>query len=142
MVEKVQLHEALQSAFRLFEPRVASSNLSYSIHIDAAVPQWVLTDKHRLAQVLVNLLGNAIKFTESGFVQLKASVVFEGEVEVSIEDSGIGISQDDQARLFERFPRLIPVFKGVLADLVWACSSLNSWCTCSAEPWVFTASQR
>ena len=106
--EKVNLHEVLESAFRLFQPRIASSNLRYHCQIDDAVPIWVRTDKHRLTQVLVNLLGNAIKFTESGFVLLKASVDSQGSVEVSVEDSGIGISADEQARLFDRFSQANP----------------------------------
>ena len=106
--EKVQLHDALQNAFGLFQPQISSSHLRYSCHIDDTVPKWVHTDKHRLTQVLVNLLGNAIKFTESGFVLLRASVDSEGTVEFSVQDSGIGISADEQARLFDRFSQANP----------------------------------
>ena len=109
--EKVQLHDTLHNAFGLFQPRVSSSNLRYICQIDDSVPKWVHTDKHRLRQVLVNLLGNAIKFTESGFVLLSASADSEETVEFSVQDSGIGISEDEKARLFDRFSQANPTIQ-------------------------------
>lgn len=101
-LERVALHETVRTAFELFTPQIESSRLHYACDIGPGVPEWVETDRHRLMQVLVNLLGNAIKFTHQGHVQLKITAL-DGGVEFSIEDTGIGIAPDLQAKIFEGF---------------------------------------
>ena len=101
-VERFELRSTVHAAFELFKPRVESTRLRYECHIDSDVPQWVDTDRHRLMQVLVNLLGNAIKFTHRGSVTLRVKCLNHG-VEFSVEDTGIGIDAAQQARIFERF---------------------------------------
>ena len=96
------LRQVLQTAFDLFKPRINDSTVSYRLAIADDVPEWVTSDRHRLTQILVNLLGNAIKFTHQGEVSLQVQVIDEG-VKFSVRDSGIGIPVDQQARLFERF---------------------------------------
>ena len=71
------------------------------------MPQWVDTDRHRLMQVLVNLLGNAIKFTHQGSVCLRVQAV-DGGVKFSLQDTGIGIAADQQQKIFERFSQAQP----------------------------------
>lgn len=100
--ETFALRDTVAQAFALFRPRVDSMSLDYRLEIDEAVPAWVNTDRHRLTQVLVNLLGNALKFTHQGAVVLHvrpdgAGVVF------SVQDTGIGIAQERQAKIFNRF---------------------------------------
>jgi signal transduction histidine kinase/ActR/RegA family two-component response regulator len=100
--EVFELRETVQTAFELFGARVESMHLSYRCEIGDTVPHWVKADRHRLMQVLVNLLGNAIKFTHQGFVtlqvqQLPLCVLF------SVKDSGIGIAQAQQDKIFQRF---------------------------------------
>ena len=70
--------------------------------VEPSVAKWVRTDRHRLMQVLVNLLGNAIKFTHQGHVQVRISNKDNG-VLFSIHDTGIGISPEQQPFIFERF---------------------------------------
>ena len=97
-----ELREVVQSAFALFSPRVRNLKLIYECDIADDVPQWVEVDRHRLIQILVNLLGNAIKFTHAGHVRLR--VIRQGQgVRFEITDSGIGIPQTQQANLFQRF---------------------------------------
>lgn len=107
-VERVQLHTVLQNAFGLFKPRIASSNLRYALEIAHDIPVWVHTDKHRLTQILVNLLGNAIKFTETGQVVLRVTREGAKQLRFSVQDTGIGISKEDQERLFHRFSQANP----------------------------------
>jgi CheY-like chemotaxis protein len=66
------------------------------------VPEWVNTDRHRLMQILVNLLGNAIKFTHQGHVILRVHPDAQG-VLFSVQDSGIGIAEHQKPRIFQRF---------------------------------------
>ncbi len=100
--ETFALREVVMHAFELFLPRVQSKALDYRIEWDDALPQWVNTDRHRLMQVLVNLLGNALKFTHQGAVVLRVRWLHPG-VEFSVQDSGIGILPEQRQRIFQRF---------------------------------------
>ncbi|HEX5718482.1 MAG TPA: ATP-binding protein, partial [Thermoanaerobaculia bacterium] len=67
------------------------------------LPGWVRGDPGRLRQVLMNLVGNAVKFTEGGSVTVHADTAADGRIRVQIRDTGIGIPQEAQGRLFELF---------------------------------------
>jgi signal transduction histidine kinase len=100
--ETFALHDTVHNAFSLFNPRVKSMHLQYRCEIGEGVPEWVNTDRHRLMQILVNLLGNAIKFTHQGHVILRVHPDPQG-VRFSVQDSGIGIAEHQKPRIFQRF---------------------------------------
>lgn len=79
-----------------------AKNVELMVCVDPSVPDWVVGDPTRLGQVLLNLLGNAVKFTREGEVQVLATVV-DGRLRVEVKDTGIGMDADGLARLFERF---------------------------------------
>ena len=88
--------------------RVDEKNLKLSIHIDRKIPQNLIGDDIRLAQVIVNLLSNAVKFTsENGLIGLNVRLQEEDdngcELLFSVKDSGIGLTQEQQQRLFQSF---------------------------------------
>ena len=100
--ETFALRDTVHTAFDLFAQRVESMHLQYTCTIDDNAPHWVRADRHRLMQILVNLLGNAIKFTHQGHVTLHV----RQEplcVRFSVRDSGIGISEAQQPKIFQRF---------------------------------------
>ena len=100
--ETFALRQTVQHAVDLFLPRVKSTHLIFRFEIQKDVPEWVSTDRHRLMQILVNLIGNAIKFTHEGHVLLKVQRVPTG-VLFSVEDTGIGIAQQHHVQVFKRF---------------------------------------
>lgn len=101
------LYQTIGSAFGLFMPRVENS-VCYSCDLPPNLPAWVETDSHRLTQVLVNLLGNAIKFTASGDVLLNVSSLPDNWFEFRVIDTGIGIAEEEQKRLFSSFSQANP----------------------------------
>ena len=100
--EVYNLHETIRHAFDLFAPKVQSMAIAYELDVATEVPVWVVGDRHRLMQILVNLLGNALKFTAQGHVRLRVEQHLEG-VMFAVHDTGIGIALEDQAHLFSRF---------------------------------------
>lgn len=98
----VDLPQALRRVFALLESRATGQGLRYTLDIDPALPRWVKTDEHRLVQILVNLLGNALKFTPAGSVTLRA-LVRGPVIELMVCDTGIGIPAEKQSQLFKRF---------------------------------------
>ena len=99
--------QLLEQVVEMRRPAARARGLALSLSIDASVPSWLLGDAARLAQIVDNLLGNAIKFTEQGgiAVDLSSQPQAEGvhELHLSVEDSGVGIAPAQQQRIFEAF---------------------------------------
>jgi CheY-like chemotaxis protein/HPt (histidine-containing phosphotransfer) domain-containing protein/anti-sigma regulatory factor (Ser/Thr protein kinase) len=107
-IERVpfDLHELVEDLATLYRLRATEKSLLFRVHVDPSVPRNVLADPTRLRQVLVNLLGNALKFTSSGWIGLHVSASQEDAahvLEFTIADTGIGIPTDVQPQLFTRF---------------------------------------
>jgi len=88
--------------------RVDEKNQILTVNIDSNIPDSLLGDEQRLAQVITNLLNNAVKFTdEGGSIHVNAQLVEEVDgfctIKMGVQDSGIGISKEQQARLFQSF---------------------------------------
>jgi signal transduction histidine kinase/FixJ family two-component response regulator len=101
------LIDVLNSVRELFELKLNEKGLLFEMKLDSSVPQNVVGDSSRLYQILVNLLGNAIKFTSKGKVQILVSLAKDSSVESKIRfnviDSGIGISEENLNKIFESF---------------------------------------
>ena len=101
------LREMVLSLVELLDLRAQEEGLSLLSDIDANVPQWLRGDPMRLRQILLNLIGNALKFTEAGTVQVRVGCgsTETGRLllEIEVEDTGIGISLEAQQRLFSSF---------------------------------------
>jgi signal transduction histidine kinase len=98
-----ELGECVRLALGLVSVRARDKGLQLACHIDADVPAAVVGDGARLRQVLLNLLGNAVKFTERGSVRLEVSAPVAGRLRFVVSDTGIGIAADAVPRLFQRF---------------------------------------
>ena len=98
------LYDLIEDLSAIMAPLAAEKALSYSASIEADVPYRVLADDVCLRQILVNLLGNAVKFTEQGSIRL-ALTYANGRLVATVTDTGPGIDADDQERVFQAFER-------------------------------------
>jgi len=97
---------------RIFSRDMAQKSLDFQIHIDSDIPDTLILDEIRLRQILLNLVGNAVKFTETGYIRLsveKQNLNIEGSnlsLVFSVEDTGIGIPEDQQDMIFDAFAQV------------------------------------
>ncbi|PRY66742.1 signal transduction histidine kinase [Vreelandella songnenensis] len=96
------LKPLIDSVVALFEPRAQAKGLVLDVDIDALVPPWVMLDAGRVRQILLNLVANAIKFTDYGRVSIRVSSTFE-HLLLDVSDTGCGLNESQQASLFEPF---------------------------------------
>lgn len=104
-----RLGQVIQEAVELIEPQARSKSIIIHQNLDSQMPQWVTGDAVRLRQILINLLGNAVKFTSQGDVKLNLHVrEIGGKIELNfkIQDSGIGIPPEKQGLLFQPFSQV------------------------------------
>ncbi len=101
------LRDALEDSLRVLAPRAHQKGIELACHINTGVPDALIGDPLRLRQIVVNLVGNAIKFTERGEVVLGVQVGsrLNGDIQLrfSVADTGIGIPADKQGVIFEAF---------------------------------------
>ena len=94
----------LTQQLALLQPRVEGLKLSLTLQVDASAQGWVTGDPQRLAQVVVNLVGNAIKFTRDGSVQVRLQREAQGpDVLIAVADTGIGIAPSKHELIFKPF---------------------------------------
>lgn len=105
-VQPFNLRKTLKNVYNLLKVKVRSA-IEFNLFLDADMPEIVIGDSGRLNQILVNLTGNALKFTEEGEVTISVKKVDETadyySLRFSVKDTGIGIAHDKLATIFERF---------------------------------------
>ncbi|MEY5027388.1 MAG: hypothetical protein RLZZ244_2916 [Verrucomicrobiota bacterium] len=102
----MDLEENVREVATLLFPRVREKGLSLDIRFAEGTPRHLLADRGRLRQILLNLVGNAVKFTERGWVSIEVRVEkgpSEDFVKFAVSDTGIGIAASDRPRLFQKF---------------------------------------
>lgn len=104
--EDVLLEEILEEVETTINPLVTEKSLEFNIIRDTNTRILVNTDRGKITQVLINLLGNAIKFTHQGSIELKISTTVEKMLQFDVKDTGIGISEENQKIIFEEFRQI------------------------------------
>lgn len=105
-----QLRECVEDAADVIAPKASKKGIEFSIQMDPDLPIYITADEMRVRQILINLLGNAVKFTDNGRIDLK----LEGETDASgeyvlsihVSDTGDGIKKSDVEKLFQAFSQV------------------------------------
>jgi PAS domain S-box-containing protein len=105
---KFDFEKMIQRSVDVITFRADEKKQKLTVQIGSAIPKTLIADDQRLAQVVINLLGNAVKFTpENGSISLDASLLKEEDnlctIKISVTDTGIGISEEQQKKLFKTF---------------------------------------
>jgi signal transduction histidine kinase/CheY-like chemotaxis protein len=110
------IRELLEDAVKILHEQLKGKSVDLIINIDESVPAFVESDPNRIRQILINLIGNAIKFTNDGSIEIRIEFInfnecsehhgYMGMIECSVIDTGIGISEHDQKRLFDVFTQV------------------------------------
>lgn len=104
--ETINLAQALDACVKLMTPTAEQKGLALLLDLDPRLPENLSADGLRLSQIVLNLVGNALKFTQRGSVKLSARII-DGDagaiIEIAVADTGIGISPEHQRDIFEHF---------------------------------------
>ena len=109
---RASLRSIFEDMHVIFANKTAEKDLSFKLEVAKDVPEILMLDDARMNQVLINLIGNAIKFTEEGHIHIQATAKNRGttpgkvELIITVEDTGIGIAKDQQARIFDAFEQM------------------------------------
>src|SRR5690554_3828 len=101
--EPVMLDEIIEDVENAINPLTLNKNIEFRITKNINTRVRISTDKGRVTQVLINLLGNAVKFTDEGYVELAVSIPDDNTLLFNVTDTGIGLSENDQKIIFEEF---------------------------------------
>ncbi len=101
------LNSLVQSLETLFKPKAQEKKVDFDVQVSRRIPQNVVGDPTRVSQIVVNLLSNAFKFTERGYVALTTELFDDNTdfatVKITVKDTGIGIETQELPRIFQRF---------------------------------------
>lgn len=104
--DAVNIRSLIEDIRKLFSLRFSEKGLHFKILVKQNVPEIIMIDEVRFRQILSNLIGNSLKFTDSGFINLEITTIDKDNDKnliIKIEDTGIGIAPENQGRIFEAF---------------------------------------
>jgi signal transduction histidine kinase len=103
----IELDSLMEMTARSFSHKAKEKGIAFSCSVDHAIPEKLIGDTVRIKQILMNLIGNAFKFTGAGRIEVKAKLIKKEDrqavVKFTVSDTGIGIPEDKIAGLFESF---------------------------------------
>ncbi|MFW6352130.1 MAG: histidine kinase N-terminal 7TM domain-containing protein [Bacteroidota bacterium] len=108
--EPTDVRFIVQEIKKMFKNKTRDKNIDFLVEIDPNFPSAIIIDEIRLRQILLNLIGNAVKFTHDGFVKVSVNIVKKREKTIvfgiDVADSGIGIAKEDQQVIFDSFRQM------------------------------------
>lgn len=102
----ISLHAVLHDVTTMFEAPLRERGIPLALTKGEHLPDWIMGDADRITQIIINLLGNAAKFTREGQVELKASFLAPARVRIEVRDTGCGIAPEQLRTVFDRFSTL------------------------------------
>lgn len=97
----------LSDVLTLIKLQAESRKIELQLSYDSKLPETIKSDPNRIKQIIINLLGNALKFTTKGTIKIRAKLLKNQRfIKISVQDTGIGIKEEDKKRLFQAFGRL------------------------------------
>ena len=137
--ERINLRQTVDQVVALLQQLARQRGLALQAHWPDDAPETVLSDGTRVGQVLHNLVGNALKFTENGRIDVRAAHVAPGRWRIDVVDTGPGIAAADQQRIFEAFERVgdVGLVPGTGLGLTIAqrlARALGGDVSCESEP--------
>ncbi len=109
-VTEIDIRQLARDVLEMNQYAAFNKRLALHLKITERVPQFIKTDSFRLQRILMNLLGNAIKFTEQGKVMLEINCIEEekkSKLHIIVKDTGIGIAKDKQGIIFDKYSRVV-----------------------------------
>ncbi len=109
VLDSVNIRQLAFEMESLFNVKLIQKNINFQIDIDESIPKYLLLDSARVRQILFNLIGNAIKFTDRGSIKLKFKKIFDDtqkskiDLAITVEDTGIGIKKENLKYIFNAF---------------------------------------
>lgn len=118
ILKEFNLEQMLNGILNLESAAAKHKTLDLILMYPPSIPRWIIGDRFRLHRILLNLVNNAIKFTEHGYVKIHVNLLEfsdpeEARIEIAIEDTGIGIEQKYHKPIYDKFMRCDPSNKGV-----------------------------
>lgn len=114
---KFNIEQTFEQVMDLYRAKAMEKLVKLSLQLDKTLPQYVVGDKIRLHRIIQELVGNALNFTDKGYVSLAITTAKEEArqlvVKITISDSGIGIPKEKQQEIYLQFKRLTPSYQGI-----------------------------
>jgi len=116
VMKSFDFHELVGDCYKLFVPSVSQKDLVFKQVYSSKMPKWIISDRFRLQRILINLVSNAVKYTESGNIDIAIDLIErkkdrQGLLKVVVKDTGCGIPKDKLDAIFERFEMVTPAYK-------------------------------
>lgn len=115
--KKFDLKKSLQQIIDLNRAKAAQKKLELSLNFDPSIPEHLIGDKVRVNRIVLELITNALNFTNNGFVRLSAELAKRNNreliIKLIVEDSGIGVPPERQQEIYVQFTRLTPSYQGI-----------------------------
>ncbi len=101
-IEQVNLKEMMENMCKIFEPSIKKKSLRFNLSIQQDIPE-IEADSYQIEQMLINLIDNAIKYTEKGEINILVELTAANKIKIEVTDTGIGIKKEELNSIFERF---------------------------------------